>query len=367
MTLALALDPLPTLERILGRLEPVLNLPSPCANETKERESLVRNALTSRRVLLGLDNFETLNYALNEKGSDEEKTAKSLHSFFKHLAANGVTLCVTSREITNLGGEVIEDIEGLSNESGGRLFQENVVRQKDEIYIEKTQQVSEIVGGHPLALRLLASAFDDQVGTSLNQYIENLQSFLPKARDKWTEEDRHESLRASFDFTMNNLLKTDEGKELQIALSRLSVFIAFFVDFTAAPVLENHTPNSSEEFEQMRPTVNSTLHSLWERGLLERAVVESPNENFYLYRLHPVLNQFAAEHVIPEDLPAMQEKHLFAMCKLAGWAHPSNKDSGIYGSPFRSSIARVAMPDMLNATKLKRIRKHPLYCFILPF
>ena len=96
-----------------------------------------RNALTSKHTLLGLDNFETLNYALNPKDSEEEKTAKSLHSFFKYLAANGVTLCVTSREVTNLAGEIIEDIQGLPNDIGGRLFQENVVKQKDEIYIEE--------------------------------------------------------------------------------------------------------------------------------------------------------------------------------------------------------------------------------------
>jgi hypothetical protein len=181
LTLALALDPLPSLESILGRIERFLGLTSPCANETEEREILVHKRLTSKRTLLGLDNFETLNYALNEKGSDEEKSAKSVRAFFESLAANAVTLCVTSREVTNLPGETIEDIQGLTNENGGRLFQENVVRQKDEIYIEKTQQVSEMVGGHPLALRLLASAFDDQVGTSLDQYIEDLQSHLPRS------------------------------------------------------------------------------------------------------------------------------------------------------------------------------------------
>ncbi len=63
-TLAIGLDPLPSLETVLGRIERFLSLPSPCANDTKEREALVRNALTSKRTLLGLDNFETLNYAL---------------------------------------------------------------------------------------------------------------------------------------------------------------------------------------------------------------------------------------------------------------------------------------------------------------
>jgi tetratricopeptide (TPR) repeat protein len=367
LTLAIGLDTLPSLESVLGRIERFLGLPSPCSNDTKEREALVRNALTSKRTLLGLDNFETLNYALNEKGSDEEKTAKSLHTFFKSLAANGVTLCVTSREVTNLGGETVEDIKGLTNESGGRLFQENVVRQKDEIYIEKTQQVSEMVGGHPLALRLLASAFDDQAGTSLDQYIEDLQSFLPKARDKWTEEDRHESLRASFDFTMNNLLKTVGGKQLEVALARLSIFIAFFAQFTAAPVLENKHPENEEEDKAMRVRTDNTLRQLWERGLLERLTLPLEDENFYLYRLHPVLNQFAAEHVTLEDKPAMQENYFRAMRQLASRAHPVNEGSGIFGSPVLTAIVRAAMLDLLKATKLKQDKEAASLLFYTAF
>ncbi|MBX3038592.1 MAG: tetratricopeptide repeat protein [Anaerolineales bacterium] len=356
LTLALALDPLPSLESILGRIERFLGLPSPCANETKERESMVRERLTSKRTLLGLDNFETLNYALNEKDSDEEKTSKSLHTLFENLAANGVTLCVTSREVTNLPGETIEDIQGLTNENGGRLFQENVVRQKDEIYIEKTQQVSEMVGGHPLALRLLASAFDDQVGTSLDQYIEDLQSYLPKARDKWTEENRHESLRASFDFTMNNLVRTEEGKELQIALSRLSVFIAFFVDFTAAPVLENRFSESEEEIVQMQLKTNTKLLALWERGLLDRNVIESPNENHYLYRLHPALGVFAKEHLV--DAVITKEIYWKSLANLARIA-----EEQINKSILVAQISLHAIPDFLIAAELKNDKDAALMQF----
>jgi len=307
----------------------------------------VRNALTRERTLLGLDNFETLNYALNEKGSDGEKTAKSLHTFFKSLAANGVTLCVTSREVTNLGGEIIEDIQGLTNESGGRLFQENVIKQKDEIYIEKTQQVSEMVGGHPLALRLLASAFDDQVGTALDQYIENLQSFLPKARDKWTEEDRHESLRASFDFTMNNLVKTAEGKELQVALSNLSMFIAFFVDATAAPVLDGKM-YKAEEIAAVRKRTNGTLHALWERSLLERGKLPLEKENYYQYRLHPALGLFAKANLTESEADSARENYWQSMDYLA-----STAEEQISRSPLMAQIALSAVPDLLTVAEAR--------------
>ncbi len=346
LTLAIGLDPLPSLESVLGRIERFLGLPSPCANDTKEREVIVRNALTSKRTLLGLDNFETLNYALNEKGSDEEKTAKSLHTFFKSLAANGVTLFVTSREVTNLPGETVEDIQGLTNESGGRLFQENVVKQKDEIYIEKTQQVSEMVGGHPLALRLLASAFDDQVGTSLDQYIESLQSFLPKARDKWTEENRHESLRASFDFTMNNLVKTEAGKILQIALSRLSLFIAFFEPAVTAPVIANKWYETDDEFEDQSENAVKTIHALWERGLLERDAIEFEEQNVYLYRLHPALRVFARERLT--NVEAALENYWQSMRKLARVA-----EKYISKDLLMARIILRSIPDLLAAAEAR--------------
>jgi|GEM_PF-1331538 len=349
LTLALALDPLPSLESILGRIERFLGLPSPCANETKERETLVRERLTSKRTLLGLDNFETLNYALNEKDSDEEKTAKSLHSFFKSLAANGVTLCVTSREVTNLPGETIEDIQGLTNENGGRLFQENVVRQKDEIYIEKTQQVSEMVGGHPLALRLLASSFDDQIGTTLDQYIEDLQSHLPKARDKWTEEDRHEGLHASFDFTMRNLVKMEDGQILQSALAQLSVFIAFFPTESAMLILESEKSSDYKHIEKI-------INILWEHSLLERITLFINNKSTQLYRLHPALSIFVKEIISYEENIAIkvENNYIDVMSRMANNALAVSEGAGLYSSPLFVSVIHFAFPDILNASYLKK-------------
>jgi len=52
LTLAIGLDPLPSLESVLGRVERFLDLPSPCANDTQEREAIVRNALTRERTLV---------------------------------------------------------------------------------------------------------------------------------------------------------------------------------------------------------------------------------------------------------------------------------------------------------------------------
>ncbi|MEK6753326.1 MAG: tetratricopeptide repeat protein [Chloroflexota bacterium] len=344
LTLAIGLDPLPSLESVLGRIERFLGLPSPCSNDTKEREALVRNALTSKRTLLGLDNFETLNHALNDDTA--KATAKSLYAFFKSLPAAGVTLCVTSREKTNLPGEHIEEIYGLEDAMGGALFYENVSTRKDALNETGLEKLSAAIGGHPLALRLLAPIFEEQAGLSLEQFIEKLQTFLPKASDQWTEEERHASLGACFAFSMDYLPKNEEGQKLQIAISRLSVFTAFFVDFTAAPVLENRFPESQEEFKQMLPKANNLLHTLWERGLLERTTIPLGEENFYLYRLHPTLGFLAQAKLTNAEM--VQENFWQSMNNLARAA-----EDEINKSPFMVQIASRAMPDLISASESK--------------
>jgi tetratricopeptide (TPR) repeat protein len=346
-TLAIGLDPLPSLESVLGRIERFLGLPSPCSNDTKEREALVRNALTSKRALLGLDNFETLNHAVQSQETlDSVKTAKSLYAFFKSLPAEGVTLCVTSREKTNLPGEHIEEIYGLEDAMGGALFYENVSTRKDALNEAGLKKLSAAVGGHPLALRLLAPIFEEQAGLSLEQFTEKLQTFLPKASDQWTEEERHESLGACFAFSMDNLPKNEDGDKLRIAISRLSVFIAFFVDFTAAPVLENKMFETDEEVAAMRERANNTLHALWERGLLERAVIPLEKENFYLYRLHPALGFFAKAGLT--DAETVQENYWQSMNNLARIA-----EEQITKSPLMARIASSAIPDLLATAESK--------------
>lgn len=344
LTLAIGLDPLPSLESVLGRIERFLGLPSPCSNDTKEREALVRNALTSKRTLLGLDNFETLNHALNDEAI--KGIAKSLYAFFKSLPAAGITLCVTSREKTNLAGEHIEEIYGLEDAMGGALFYENVSTRKDALNEAGLEKMSAAVGGHPLALRLLAPIFEEQAGLSLEQFIEKLQTFLPNASDQWTEQQRHESLGACFVFSMDNLPRNEEGEELQVALSRLSLFIAFFAPIIAAPVIANKWYETEDEYNGQIERAEKISHALWERGLLERAALEFLDGNYYLYRLHPALGIFARECLT--DVETVKENYWRSMNYLAGTAEKQSDKSLLM-----TQIAFRAMPDLLAAAEGK--------------
>jgi len=349
LTLAIGLDPLPSLESVLGRIEKFLGLPIPCSNDTKERETLVRNALTSKRTLLGLDNFETLNHALNDDAT--KGTAKSLYAFFKGLPAEGVTFCVTNREKTNLPGENIE-IYGLEDAMGGTLFYKNVNMRKDALNEAGLEKLSAAVGGHPLALRLLAPIFEEQAGLSLEQFVEKLQIFLPKASDQLTEQQRHESLGACLAFSIDNLPKNEKGERLRVAIDRLSIFVSFFVDLTATQVLENRFLKN-EEFGEALTRVSSTLHNLWERSILEIRKHPIGDGVFYTYRFHPALRQIVVERTGLENNASTQEIYWFTMRRLTSLAYPAHTGGGIYADPTLSTIVMEALPDLINATNIK--------------
>lgn len=356
LTLALGLDPLPSLESVLGRIENFLGLPIPCSTDPQEREAIVRNALTSGRALLGLDNFETLNHALNEEGSESEDTARSLHEFFSSLCSEGVALCVTSREPTDLPSEELVEIYGLDDLFGGSLFREFAGSRRETLTAAQTYEISNAVGGHPLALQLLGSVYKKRADLNPKEFLHRIESLLAETRNKWQKTKRHISLEECFAFSLDNLPKNEEGKELQAGLSRLSIFVAFFAAYMVAPTLAGGWPADEDEDKLQQAAARKIVHALWERGLLERLTLPLQDENFYLYRLHPALGQFAAERLLPEELPAAQDTHFRAMRQLASRSYPASEGGGIYGSPLTSTIARVAMPDMLKAAQLKQDR-----------
>lgn len=152
---------------------------------------------------------------------------------------------------------------------------------------------------------------------------------------------------------MDNL-PTKEGKGWQIALARLSVFTSSFAPMLAAPVILNKWPETNDEGKEQSENAEKISHALSERGLLEHAIIELEEINFYLYRLHPALRQFAMEYLIPEDQSALWEIHWRAMQYLAAICGHTNTTRGIHGNPLLSVVARLAMPDLLKASTYKR-------------
>ncbi|MBI3340114.1 MAG: tetratricopeptide repeat protein [Chloroflexi bacterium] len=346
LTLAIGLDPLPSLESVLGRIERFLGLPSPCANDTQEREAIVRNALTSKRTLLGLDNFETLNHALNEKGSENENTAKSLHEFFSSLCSEGVALSVTSRQATDLPSEELFEIKGLEEKSGGNVFREVSGNRRDTLTEMQTYKISEAVDGHPLALQLLGSVYKKRADLSPDEFLKKIQSLLSETKDQWTKSKRHISLEACFAFSMDNLAKTGEGLILHAALLRLGLFIGFFSPITASSVIANKWWKTDEEADDQRGDAERICHTLWEHSLLERLRIPLEEVDFYLYRMHPVLRPFT-EQDLTEDWLAVNEIYYQSIVKLIDIA-----EGNIDRNSVAAQVVLHALPDLTHAAKL---------------
>ncbi|MDW7992729.1 MAG: CHAT domain-containing protein [Anaerolineae bacterium] len=226
--LALPLEPLPTLADVLGRLERFLGIPEDPKLKPQERQERVAGALKRARVLLALDNFETLTRAGDEGNTD----ARELQRFLRSLPARGTALLVSSRERTDLPGEQRVEVSGLDEGAGARLFSAHVSARRDALTEEGMRALSRRVGGHPLALKLLARRFD--TGTEpLRDFVEGVEAVLPEAADRWDDGRRHDTLRACFDFSLAPLERREPA--LAEGLARLTIFSGPFTDFLAAP------------------------------------------------------------------------------------------------------------------------------------
>src|SRR5205823_6553404 len=117
-----------------------------------ERQAL--DHLKQRRLLIVLDNAETLAEAV---GANNEE-ARRLAQFIREQLPNPpVSLLVTSRAYLGWPGEIgfERDLEGLAPEDGARLFWQSAPQRAAEIDLATAGKLSQKVEGHPLSLRLL--------------------------------------------------------------------------------------------------------------------------------------------------------------------------------------------------------------------
>ncbi|MGQ9804367.1 MAG: CHAT domain-containing protein, partial [Anaerolineae bacterium] len=336
---AISLDPLPTLADVLSRLEEMLGLPHEGDEEARIRR--VTDALTARRTLLVLDNFETLIHARDGADEEQKQRARSVFRFLQPLPARGLTFLASSRERTGLPGERIVTVRGLDEKAGGRFFSSMVSARRSALTEEGVEALSHRLGGHPLALKLLAPVFDEGTWT-LQEFANELELLLPQAADPWSDEGRHATLQACFAFSLKPLEQTQP--ELARALASLSVFTGEFVDILAAPVLFG-----TEEAEQRIGEAARTLHRLWERGLLEREEVPlSATESRSFYSLHPALRPFAAQQLAERERTAAEAGFFAAMRALGGAAYAKFKEAGL-----EAQLARRALADLRRAARMR--------------
>lgn len=160
-----ALRPL-SLEEIVRRILVSLgyslnNLPS----DVGHLGSVYRTVLSTRRVLLVLDNVASRTIAMDLVGN-----------------AGAARVLITTRDSLALNVEsvVSESLNPLTNEESIRVIESFVGRERVQADLPDAQRIAEIAGGLPLALTLIGSAVATQRSARLAQIAQQLELGEPR-------------------------------------------------------------------------------------------------------------------------------------------------------------------------------------------
>ncbi len=285
---------------------------------TANAESELLHVLSTKKLLLILDNFEHLLMAVD---------------FVTRLVtqATAVKLLVTSRLALGLQEEWRFDLGELSlpddqemttlaDNSAVQLFVQSARRAASNVSLAEAEysavaRICQLVGGMPLGIELAASWVRLLSCAEIAQEIEKSLDFLTV--DLRNMPLRHRSLRAVFDYSWE-LLAPDEQK----FLARLSIFQGGFTREAAAQIAAVTLPQ---------------LSLLVDRSLVQRIAVGR-------YNLHNIIRQYANEHLQadPDDSLATAQQHSDYFLQ---WL--ADQDQLIRGAQQKEAITAVAA-DLAN-------------------
>jgi predicted ATPase/Tfp pilus assembly protein PilF len=242
------------------------------------------NFLREKEMLLIFDNFEHL---ITGAGIINDILS----------SASKIKILVTSRELLNLKGEWILQLEGMRVPEGEQidiegysavqLFLYNARRVNASIDLSEEDKqfvvrISQLVGGLPLGIELASAWLRTLSCKEIAQEIERNMDFLvTQLRDV---PERHRSLKAVFEYSWN--LLNDEQKS---ALKYLSVFVGGF---------------TREAASEVSGASIAILSSLVDKSLLQRNTTGR-------YEMLDVLRQYAAQKLDehPDEKARMEEQH----------------------------------------------------------
>ncbi|MFZ0513448.1 MAG: NB-ARC domain-containing protein, partial [Candidatus Nitrosopolaris sp.] len=240
----------------------------------EQRKNIVRDLLSKRKhSLIYLDNFETVSLILNMEASNRElkQNAKHIIDFLDNIIpANNTSVLVTSRERkNNLSNEESVDLEGLDIKDSMRLFNAFVRPMfkdpNEEIRVE-IEEILKKTGGHPSSIEIIAKNI-----RSVHELKKISQNLGGLKRDSTQAEERFQTLKACFDYTINKL-----DDKLQKFLPKLTLFKSPFPISAAVEIL-----NANE---------NEVL-DLYDRSLLklvdsDESYGKVENPEYWLYNFH---------------------------------------------------------------------------------
>jgi tetratricopeptide (TPR) repeat protein/nucleoside phosphorylase len=321
--LAISLENPLTRPELVSQIAAFLGLdttPNPPQLERQVLRALERRPTT----LLLLDNAETHTHALQR----DDPAALDLNDLLQNQLPPTVTLLVTSRTRFTLGWahEFTLDLRGLSPVEGAQLFQQHAPDRRAALDPAPLEALSVKLEGHPLSLRLLASAFNDS-GLPLPAFLSRFETHLIAAK-KHAKKPAQRTLIASIETSIEPL-----DSDLKTLFYNLALFHAPFRASDAAAIL---APDAKAS---LLPT---HLHHLWQHGLLERQFHPTGTTQLELYHLLPPLRLYAEQTVPlpPEILPRFAQVY----GDLISWIR-----NEIDKDPIATLLVRLCAPDLERA------------------
>lgn len=275
------LDPLGSAEQFVTAIAQILKFQFYSREDEKQQ---ILNFLADKELLLIMDNFEHVVEGARIIGDILNQT-------------RNVNIMVTSRELLNLKGEWIVQLQGMDVPSGEsidiegfsavQLFLYNAQRVKTQVELSEEDKtyvtrICQLVGGLPLGIEIASSWVRTLSCKEIAQEIEKNYDFLVSSMRDIPE--RHRSLRAVFEYSWN--LISDKEKNI---LKQLSVFRGGFTRDAA---------------ELLTGATLTDLASLTDKSLLFRDASGR-------YKMFGVLRQYAEEKFGEKasEVAIVQDKH----------------------------------------------------------
>ncbi len=244
--------------------------------------------------LLLFDNYESI--LQPEAGT--EAAAAAVQRLTHRLLSQGCYLLFTSRaHPTGLPDERLvperDGIDGLHQEAAVELFMRMSSRacngQPVEIHRQIARQVAAYTEGYPLAIQLLAAAYDEYEGEP-HHFLERWSEYLAQARRQGLDP-RHACLATALEVSLAPLTAAERQRLEQLSSLEMPFFAAAAVFLWDLPTDDDGQPTDAALAD-----ARQTLGMLVRRSLLRVArYVEddtgTPTDQPATYRFQPVIRQ----------------------------------------------------------------------------
>jgi tetratricopeptide (TPR) repeat protein len=302
---AISLESLPARSVFVAALGRFFGLQPDEYPDTAALEQHLLRLLPGQRLLVILDNAESLLEALDQ---GDEEARDLLHFLRHHLSQPMVTLLATSRRFLEWPGEVALELGGLLPETGAQLFWQATPQRRDTFALAQAAGLSHKLGGHPLSLRLLAGAYNE-VALTFDRFVAEYEKYLLSAEDRLQPQaHRHRTLAAAIETSVQFL----DGP-LRSLLSGLWLFHDPFLPETAVSIFD---PDEGEG-EDTPSLVFEQLAALHRRGLLASTRPGFRQGRLLLYQLLPTLRPYIRQMPQAIDQAALLDRFGQAMAELA--------------------------------------------------